>query len=143
MVETIPDVKSSAECHHPGGEAMIRNLLIAVIVSGVAFATGCHHKCHHKNSDCCPPAPIKSGPGGNPYLLPPANLPTTPTPPGGDPLIPSVGPMNPRNYTPNKPGPELILPDALPGTGSSRNSWLDGPPTRPKSKSDEPPVVPK
>jgi hypothetical protein len=134
---------------------VIRHLLIAAVATGIVFAAGCKHKCCHKKSDCCDPAPFRPSAPGNPYLLPPTNVPTTPTPvipgPGADSVIPPVGPpgaVDPRNYTPGRPGTELILPDPLPGNGSSRSAspanpgyGVFGPPVKPQS--NEPPVAPK
>jgi hypothetical protein len=134
---------------------VIRHLLIAAAATGIVFAAGCKHKCWHKKPDCCPPAPFRPAAPGNPYLLPPANLPTTPTPipgPGSDSVIPPVGPPDLRNYPPpvipGKPGPELILPEPIPGSGSSRSDspatpgyGVFGPPVKAPAK--EPPVAPK
>jgi hypothetical protein len=100
---------------------VIRRLIVAAIVVGIAFAAGCKHKCghhhlHHDSKPCCPPGSAPSA--GNPYLLPPAGLPTTPAPA----TVPPVGPSDLRNYPPARPAPEVLLPDPYPGTGSSRSA---------------------
>ena len=44
--------------------------------------------------------------------------------------VPPVGPMDLRNYPPARPAPEVLLPDPIPGTGSSRSAlpgFLGGP----------------
>jgi hypothetical protein len=131
---------------------MIRKLLLASAL--LAGAVGCHHhKCHHhkwwKKAECCPPA--GGGGGGNPILLPPAGVPTTPSP------VPSVQP-GPSGYLPPpsfstpvvpspapKSGPELLFPDPLPNGSSSRKpaaspGFLGAPA---KGMTAEPPVVGK
>jgi protein tyrosine phosphatase (PTP) superfamily phosphohydrolase (DUF442 family) len=57
-------------------------------------------------------------------------LPTTPAP-GPGATVPSVGPSDLRNYPPSgQPSPEVLYPDPIPGTGSSRSvnpGFLGGP----------------
>jgi protein tyrosine phosphatase (PTP) superfamily phosphohydrolase (DUF442 family) len=77
-------------------------------------------------------------------------VPTTPVP-GGSTLIPGVGPgpaVDPRNSSPLSPGrpaPEVLLPDELPGGGSSRSSTPGDPgfgvlggPARPQPAAAQP-----
>src|SRR5262245_43365646 len=104
--------------------------MLAVVVSGLAFAAGCkHHKCgHHGQCDSCTEArPFLPSAPRSPYLLPPAGVPTTPAPaPGGSSVFPPVGPTDLRNYPPPeidlKAEPKVLLPDPIPGSGSSRSS---------------------
>lgn len=106
---------------------MIRHLMLSVAALGLAFAAGCKHKCGHCSS-CRDNRPLPPPPGGNPYLLPPAGLPTTPAPGS---TVPPVGPSDLRNYPPSgQPSPEVLYPDPIPGTGSSRSvnpGFLGGP----------------
>jgi len=124
---------------------VIRHLLLIAFVSGMVVAAGCkHHKCGH--CDACHDArPLPPG-SGNPYLLPPAGVPTTPGP-GGSSVVPPVGPMDLRNYPPPAK-PEVLFPDPIPGGGSSRSSFPGNPgygvlgtPVNPQTT--EPPVVGK
>jgi hypothetical protein len=125
---------------------VIRRSIVAAILFGLAFAAGCKHKCghhhfHHRDAKpCCPPG---SAPAvGNPYLLPPAGVPTTPAPvPGPAVGVPPVGPMDLRNYSPPAK-PEVLLPDPIPGTGSSRRA-LPGFLGRPVNPAAEPQVAPR
>ena len=112
---------------------MMYRLTLAALALGMVVAAGCKHKCGHHGGACCEPRPyLPSAPGGSPYLLPPAGVPTTPAP-GGASVVPPVGPTDLRNYPPPgdlKPAPEVLLPDPVPGTGSSRGA----------SPTTEPPV---
>ena len=128
---------------------MIRRLLIVTFASGLVFAAGCHHKCHHHDS-CCPSGRVPAG-TGSPFLLPPAGVPTTPAPGGA--VVPGVGPADVRGYPPpsfdplrpgTRPAPEVLFPDPLPGTGSSRGGsgrGVLGTPVRPQTA--EPPASSK
>ena len=141
--------------------------LLLVAVAGLALGTGCRHRCcrpcdSFRPAPFRPPAPPGPPASGRPYLLPPAGVPTIPAPEGLD-LVPPVGPgapADPRNYPPPVLGPaptnpaparppaEILLPDPIPGNGSSR-SWSSpgdagynilGGPARP-SLTAEPPVT--
>lgn len=123
---------------------MIRRSIVAAALFGLAITAGCKHKCghhhfHHRDAKpCCPPG---SAPAvGNPYLLPPAGVPTTPAP-GPASGIPPVGPMDLRNYPP-PPRTEVLLPDPVPGTGSSRRAspGFLGSPVNPTA---EPQIAPR
>jgi protein tyrosine phosphatase (PTP) superfamily phosphohydrolase (DUF442 family) len=122
---------------------VIHRLILAAAASGLIFATGCHHKCGHCSSctearPYMPPPPTNSG---NPILLPPTRFPTAPAP-GGMGVVPPVGPSDLSNYPPTRPAPEVLLPDSLPGGGSSQgNSGYLGSPTNPQTT--EPPVAGK
>lgn len=126
---------------------MIRRVIVAAAAVGLAFAVGCKHKCghhhfHHREAKpCCPPGPGPV-PGGGSVLLPPAGVPTTPGP-GPAATIPPVGPMDLRNYPPpGRPAPEVLLPDPIPGTGSSRSAspgFLESP----VKPTPEPQVAPR
>jgi protein tyrosine phosphatase (PTP) superfamily phosphohydrolase (DUF442 family) len=107
---------------------VIRNSMIAAAASVILVATGCRQDCclndpNNRPNPYRPPAPRTQ------ILLPPAGgLPTTPAPPGGSSIVPSVGP-DLRNYPPpelglplNKPPVEVLLPDPIPGGPSSRPS---------------------
>jgi protein tyrosine phosphatase (PTP) superfamily phosphohydrolase (DUF442 family) len=111
---------------------VIRRLMLAFVVFGLALAAGCkHHRCGHHGRNCDPctdtARPFLPSAPRSPFLLPPAGVPTTPAPaPGGSSVIPPVGPMDLRNYPPPmnlKPAPEVLLPDPLPGNGSSRSNF--------------------
>jgi protein tyrosine phosphatase (PTP) superfamily phosphohydrolase (DUF442 family) len=130
---------------------MIRRLILTTAACGIVLATGCKKDCclndpNQRPNPYRPPAP------NSPYLLPPAGLPTTP-PPGGSSIVPGAGPMNSPNYPQpdfspppsNKPPPEVLFPDPLPGGPSSRpmsssdsGVGVFGPPVRPTA---EPPVA--
>jgi protein tyrosine phosphatase (PTP) superfamily phosphohydrolase (DUF442 family) len=98
-----------------------RHVILAVAVSSLALAAGCHHKCCHQHHGLFHHhKPVPAGPG-NPYLLPPTGLPTTPAP-GPSAVVPPVGPTDLRNYQPVRPAPEVLLPDPIPGSGSSRGA---------------------
>jgi hypothetical protein len=85
-------------------------------------------------------------------LLPPAGVPTTPSPGASGPLVPSVGPSDLRNYppsSPSRPAPEILLPESPPGTnpGNAGSNFLGGPvnpqttePPATSKKSDSPPA---
>lgn len=101
---------------------MPRKLLIASAAVLVAF-TGCRHRCHKLfHRDEAPPRVI-----GGPTMLPPPGVPTQPSPapsvqPGPSGFLPP-----PANVTPppapapkNGSGPEVLFPDPLPGSSSSR-----------------------
>jgi protein tyrosine phosphatase (PTP) superfamily phosphohydrolase (DUF442 family) len=118
-----------------------RMLLLASAALLVAFA-GCRHHCR-KPCDTCGPGP--SG-ARSPILLPPAGVPTTPSP------VPSVGPSGyppPAGVVPapapNGSGPQVLFPDPLPGSASSRPgqpaapNFLGGPV---KTQTTEPPKAP-
>jgi protein tyrosine phosphatase (PTP) superfamily phosphohydrolase (DUF442 family) len=129
---------------------VIRRLLIVTFASGLAFAAGCHHKCCHHDA-CCRDGRVPPG-TGSPILLPPAGVPTTPAP-GGGAVVPGVGPVDVRSYPPPsfdplrpgaRPAPEVLFPDPLPGTGSSRGNsgrGVLGTPVGPQTA--EPPVSSK
>jgi protein tyrosine phosphatase (PTP) superfamily phosphohydrolase (DUF442 family) len=123
---------------------VIRRLMLAIAIVGFAFVAGCKHKCGHHCNSCRDARPLPP-PGGNPYLLPPAGLPTTPAP-GPSPSIPPVGPSDLRNYPPpGQSGPEVLYPDPIPGTGSSRSvrPGVLGEPVKPQAAprgSDSPPT---
>ena len=108
---------------------MIRHLVVATAAIGFAFAAGCKHKCGHHCDACHDSRPKIPTTPGSPYLLPPAGVPTTPAPgPGAG--IPPVGPSDLRNYPPARPAPEVLYPDPIPGSGSSRSAlpgFLGGP----------------
>lgn len=143
--------------------------VLLVAVAGLAAAAGCkHHRCC-RPCDAVRPAPFRppapSAPGGT-YLLPPADLPTTPAPS----VVPPVGPLPPppetRNFPPPvldplpsalppsssaRPPAEVLLPDPLPpGNGLSRSRTLPadsrlgplGSPVRPAPASASPPSDP-
>jgi hypothetical protein len=118
---------------------VIRYVMFAFVISGLALAAGCkHHKCGHHGRNCDPcdnMRPALPQAPRSPFLLPPAGVPTTPAPsPGGSSVIPPVGPMDLRNYPPPmnlKPAPEVLLPDPIPGNGSSRSSDFLGAPVNP------------
>ena len=111
---------------------MICRLMLAAVALGFTLTAGCKHKCGH-HCDACrdtrPLPPPSAGPG-NPYLLPPAGLPTTPAPGPGS-TIPPVGPADLRNYAPSdRSVPEVLYPDPISGSGSSRSNlpgFLGGP----------------
>jgi len=119
---------------------MIRNLLLAGAAFALALSAGCKHKCGHHRDPCRDSRPLPP-PVGSPVLLPPANVPTAPGPGAG---IPPVGPpADLRNYPPVRPQPEVLLPDPIPGGGSSRNGlprFLESPvrPTEGPRGSDAP-----
>lgn len=131
---------------------MIRTLML-VTVFGAAFAAGCKHKCCKPDPCAQPSRPFLPSAPNNPYLLPPAGVPTTPVPPGGATVVPPVGPRNypPPDFgpmTPGKPPPEVLFPDPIPGGGSSRSSSPGDPgygvlggPAKPKTV--EPPLAAK
>lgn len=120
-----------------------RILFLASAAFVVAFA-GCRHKCW-KHNDCCGSGPLP--PGARPATIPPPGLPTTPGPmfpPSGASPVPSVQPPG-SGYTPApKTGPDVLFPEPLPGSQSSRptppgkTSFL-GAPVSPQSA--EPPKV--
>jgi protein tyrosine phosphatase (PTP) superfamily phosphohydrolase (DUF442 family) len=141
-----------------GGITVIRNLLL-IAASGTMFVAGCQQKCCLNDPDRRP-RPYQPPPPNGSILLPPAGLPTTPgapAPPG--PVVPSVIPVDPRNYPPPalgptppnpslKPAPEVLFPEPLPGGASSRSSSPGDPgfgvlqgPAKPTT-TPEPPVVP-
>ena len=122
---------------------MIRRVTIAAAAAVLVLAPGCRHKCclNDRNVNSTPFRPQAPN---TPYLLPPTNVPTTPD---GSSVVPGVGPGGPRNYPspnldpllPSKPAPEVLLPDPLPGGGSSRSATPGDPgfgtlggPVRPK-----------
>jgi protein tyrosine phosphatase (PTP) superfamily phosphohydrolase (DUF442 family) len=124
---------------------VIRRVMIATAAVGLALAAGCKHKCC-LNDPCRQPKPYLPSAPSNPVLLPPAGLPTTPAP-GPGAAIPPVGP-DLRNYPPPaRPAPEVLFPDPLPGSGSSRSTppgsatpnFLGGP-VKPTA---EPPASPR
>jgi protein tyrosine phosphatase (PTP) superfamily phosphohydrolase (DUF442 family) len=118
---------------------VIRHLLIAAAASGVLAAVGCR-QCCRLNDPARRPAPFRPPAPGSNILLPPTNVPTTPTPPpapgGVDPLLPPVGPgassgFPPPSLPPLSPAPkppagrppqELLLPEDPPGAGSARSA---------------------
>ncbi len=122
---------------------MIRRMLLAATVSGLVFTVGCRHRCC-LNDPQNRPAPYRPQAPNSPFLLPPAGVPTTPAPvpgPSVGPIIPGVGPTSPSN----KPAPEVLLPDPIPGSASSRSfspgnpgQGLLGGPTTPRT---EPPLA--
>jgi protein tyrosine phosphatase (PTP) superfamily phosphohydrolase (DUF442 family) len=128
-----------------GGFAVICRLMLTAVAVGFVFAAGCKHKCGHHCNSCRDGRPLSAGPAtpGNPFLLPPAGLPTTPGPGSS---IPPVGPSDLRNYPPpGQSGPEVLYPDPIPGTGSSRSSnpRVLGEPVKPQATqrgSDSPPT---
>lgn len=122
---------------------MMRRLLLLAI-PGLLLAAGCKHKCCLNDPDKRP-NPYRPPAPNSPFLLPPANLPTTPGPGGPPPgsIVPPVGPgvpVDPRNYPPPslfnnpnptlqppvRPAPEVILPDPIPGA-SSRSAYPGNP----------------
>ncbi|MBN9120032.1 MAG: hypothetical protein J0I06_12860 [Planctomycetes bacterium] len=130
---------------------MRRRMLVLASVALVAAFVGCRHRCHKLREDCCPP----SGPAGtrSPILLPPAGVPTTPggpspappVTPGGSGYLPpaAVTPPGPAP-APNGGGPQVLFPDPLPGSSSSRPGQPGAPsiiggPAKPTA---EPPKAP-
>jgi protein tyrosine phosphatase (PTP) superfamily phosphohydrolase (DUF442 family) len=107
---------------------MLRRVSLASAGLALLLAAGCKHRCC-LNDPASRPTPYRPQAPNSPYLLPPAGVPTTPVP-GGSTLIPGVGPgaggsVDPRNSVPLPPGrpaPEVLLPDELPGGGSSRSA---------------------
>lgn len=128
-----------------------RMFLLASAAVLVAFA-GCRHRCHklfHHRDDRVPAGAIPA-----PSMLPPPGVPTQPAPfppPAASP-VPSVGPSGyfppPASVAPTPPakggGPEVLFPDSLPGSSSSRPAQAGpnviGPPV--KSPTVEPPKAP-
>lgn len=112
---------------------MTRYVFLAAVVLSV-LAAGCRHRCCRLNEPGRQPRPFLPSAPNSPYLLPPAGLPTTPTPSGESTIAPSVGPAGPSNYPPPVLGPitspapskppttpppaEILFPDPLPGTSS-------------------------
>ncbi len=132
---------------------MIRRLLMVTAASGLVFTVGCRHRCC-LNDPQNRPAPFRPQAPNSPFLLPPAGVPTAPGPvpaPTAGPIVPGVGPADMRNYPPpgpsTKPAPEVLLPDPIPGSASSRSfspnnsgQGLLGGPTTPRA---EPPIAAK
>lgn len=119
-----------------------RMFLLASAAVLVAFA-GCRHRCHklfHHNER--PPAGMSG-----PTMLPPPGVPTQPSPtpsvqPGASGFLPppaSVAPSPPAKSG----GPEVLFPDPLPGSSSSRpvqpGPNVIGAPVKPTA---EPPKAP-
>ena len=108
---------------------MRRRMFLLAAAALLVASAGCRHRCHklfHRDDDRLP-----SGVGG-PTMLPPPGVPTQPAPfppPAGSPA-PSVqpGPSGflppPASVAPSPPaksgGPEVLFPDPLPGSSSSR-----------------------
>jgi protein tyrosine phosphatase (PTP) superfamily phosphohydrolase (DUF442 family) len=117
---------------------MIRRILLAAVAVVVAGVAGCKHCCHHKDGlpprggFLADPAAPRSGvyipppPGGLPSSPAPAADPGTGLPP---PVI-SDGTRNFRPAPPNGSGPQLLLPDPIPGMSSAAPRYL-GDPVRP------------
>lgn len=152
---------------------MIRRLLFAALAVGpLVGLAGCrHHRCC-SSPDRAPQPYLPPPPAGSPFLgpnpnaIPPTQVPVTPGPspflgpqpgPGPSPgplpvpdVVPRQGNFGPPSPAPNNAGPaqELILPDPLPNSPSSRSNYPDplagppflGPPVSPKPSSAEPPV---
>ena len=132
---------------------MIRRLLLTTAASALIFSAGCRHRCC-LNDPQNRPAPYRPQAPNSPFLLPPAGLPTAPTPvpaPAADAIVPGVGPTDMRNYTPppspsTKPAPEVLLPDPIPGSSSrsfspnNAGQGLLGGPAAPRT---EPPLASK
>lgn len=98
---------------------MIRRMLLGAVASGLVFTVGCRHRCC-LNDPQNRPTPYRPQAPNSPFLLPPAGVPTTPAPvpgPSVGPIMPGVGPTSPSN----KPAPEVLLPDPIPGSASSRS----------------------
>lgn len=97
---------------------MPRKLLIASAAVLVAF-TGCRHRCHklfHRDDDRLPPGAIPA-----PSNLPPPGVPTTPSvQPGPSGFLPPASVTPPPAPAPKSGGPEVLFPDPLPGSSSSR-----------------------
>lgn len=124
---------------------MKRRLLLVTAASGLLFTVGCKHRCC-LNDPQNRPAPFRPQAPNSPFLLPPAGVPTAPAPVPP----PNVGPV--PSVTPgpsNKPPPEVLLPDPLPGSGSSRSfspsnagqGLLGGPTAPPPATRTEPPLT--
>lgn len=122
---------------------MYRRVLFFTSVGLLVTVAGCRHHCN-KPCDTCGPGPSGSR---SPIVLPPQGLPTTPASP-----VPSVGPSGyppPSGVvpspSPNGGGPQVLFPDPLPGSASSRPvqpsgpSFLGGPV---KAQTNEPPKAP-
>lgn len=129
---------------------MIRRILLAGLVATAAGAGGCHH-CRKHCRDTAPPPPggalIPPPPGGLPSTLPPVpgpgTAPPAPAGPGTD-LPPPTIPDTSRNFRPDPPragaGPQLLLPDPLPGMSSAaQKPGARSPGDLPPSGSDLPP----
>ncbi|MCE9560955.1 MAG: hypothetical protein K8U57_02765 [Planctomycetes bacterium] len=132
---------------------MIRRLLLTTAASAVIFSAGCRHRCC-LNDPQNRPAPYRPQAPNSPFLLPPAGVPTAPTPvpaPVTGPIVPGVGP-DMRNYPPPpssnsaKPAPEVLLPDPIPGSSSrsfSPNNTGQGLLGGPAAPRTEPPLATK
>jgi hypothetical protein len=126
---------------------MPRKLMLLTSAALLIALVGCHHKCH-KQSDCCGSGvgPIPPGVRG-PINLPPPGVPTTPSvlPPGSSGYIPPGGYLPPSSVPAPRTGPEVLLPDPIPGSSSARpvtpkGSGVLGAPVRPVTA--EPPKAP-
>ncbi|MCS6866615.1 MAG: hypothetical protein RMJ56_02800 [Gemmataceae bacterium] len=103
----------------------IRRFLLAS-VAVVFVLAGCRHKCQKlfDRDSCCPPLG-GTGPR-SPLLLPPTQVPTTPSSPAPAPfpppaLMPETSNFPPPAALPPKAhGPDVLLPDPLPGGMSLR-----------------------
>jgi hypothetical protein len=120
---------------------VIRRTVLAIAATCIVFAAGCKHHCFKKCNPCGDSGPPLPRSATNPYLLPPAGLPTTPAP-APNAGIPPVGPMDLRNYPPpGRPAPEVLLPDPIPGASSSdRSPGLPGYLGGPVKPTTEPPL---
>lgn len=126
-----------------------RRLILTAAASGLLFTASCKHKCC-LNDPQNRPNPYRPQAPNSPFLLPPANVPTAPTPVAPPGVVPGVGPSASENFSspPSqsaKPAPEVLLPDPIPGGASSRSfspsnsgQGLLGGPTQPKT---EPPLA--
>lgn len=103
---------------------MNRKLLLAATAALVVGSAGCRHRCCRLNEPGNRPSPYLPDAPRNPTLLPPANLPTTPSvlPPGtsGFPPPASLDPLTNPSPAPKSGGTETLFPDPLPGGASSR-----------------------
>ncbi len=104
---------------------MIRKLMFAALAALLVGAVGCRHRCCHLNQPGNQPRPFLPNAPKNPALLPPADLPTSPTPslsPGRSNFPPAaIDPLNPTP-APKRTGPEVLFPEDPPGGPSSRPS---------------------
>ena len=116
---------------------MTRAITLSVLASALLLgAVGCKHKCRSGCLDreprpYLPPGPsVIGGPVPAGSTIPPPGVPTAP--PSG--LVPGVGPSGS-----NRPAPEVLLPDPLPGGPSSR-SGSPGVLGNPVNPTAEPPI---
>lgn len=119
---------------------------VAALVTGSGAAGCCKHRCCLSDRFREPRPFLPSAPR-SPYLLPPANVPTTPAPPTTDATVPPViPPADNRQYSPtptpswlappaqpappsnDRPPPEILLPETYPPAHSGASSRSDRPP---------------